>query len=31
VAQLDARALNETNNALMRMERFWDDHIRFRL
>ncbi len=31
VAQLDAATLAESNNALMRMERFWDDHIRFRL
>lgn len=31
VARLDAAALNEVNDALVRLERFWEDHIRYRL
>ncbi len=31
VAQLDADALDNVNAALVRLERFWDDHIRYRL
>ncbi len=31
VAQLEAPVLSEVNSALMRLERFWDDHVRYRL
>ena len=31
VARLDAESFGEVNDALMRLERFWDDHIRYRL
>ena len=31
VAQLGAETFCEVNDALVRLERFWDDHIRFRL
>lgn len=31
VARLDASAFADVNDALMRLERFWGDHIRYRL
>ncbi|MGD2132509.1 MAG: MarR family transcriptional regulator [Maricaulaceae bacterium] len=31
VARLDVDVLNDINDALVRLERFWDDHIRYRL
>lgn len=31
VAQLDTEALDHINTSLMRLERFWDDHVRYRL
>jgi hypothetical protein len=31
VARLDTNALGEVNDGLVRLERFWDDHIRYRL
>ncbi len=31
VARLDTHALGEVNDGLVRLERFWGDHIRYRL
>jgi DNA-binding MarR family transcriptional regulator len=31
VARLDAPVLGDINDALVRLERFWEDHIRYRL
>jgi DNA-binding MarR family transcriptional regulator len=31
VARLDAGVLGDVNDALVRLERFWEDHIRYRL
>jgi DNA-binding MarR family transcriptional regulator len=31
VARLDAEVLGDINDALVRLERFWEDHIRYRL
>lgn len=31
VARLDSDALSEVNEGLVRLQRFWDDHIRYRL
>lgn len=31
VARLDAAVLSNVTSALMRLERFWDDHVRYRL
>jgi DNA-binding MarR family transcriptional regulator len=31
VARLDADVLGKINDALVRLERFWEDHIRYRL
>jgi DNA-binding MarR family transcriptional regulator len=31
VARLDADVLGDINDALVRLERFWEDHIRYRL